>query len=293
MTKNIFFLLFLIAVFSSCNQSKNKADAYGNFESTEIIISAEGSGKIISLPISEGQTLKADDVIACVDTMKLHYTKLQLLAAKSGVATKNSVIAAQLDVLNQQKKTAQFEKERIQKLMAKNAVPTKQYDDINAQLALIEKQMQQVQAQNPSVGSELMSFDEQINQVQDALNKSVVHSPIDGTVLAKYAEENEVTTIGKPILKIADMKEMVLRVYVSEAQLSQIKLNQKVKVKVDDGDKEKEMSGTVSWVSPQAEFTPKIIQTKDERANMVYAVKINVVNDGSLKIGMPGEVYLK
>lgn len=282
-----------MAVFSSCNQNKNKADAYGNFESTEIIVSAESMGKIISMDASEGQVLNTGDLIACVDTMNLHFKKLQLLAAKSGVATKNSVFAAQIDVLLQQKKTAEHEKERIIAMMEKNAVPTKQFDDINAQLALIEKQIAQVNSQSPAVGAELLGFDEQINQVIDALTKSSIHSPIGGTVLAKYAEAGEVTTIGKHILKIADMTEMILRVYVSEDMLAQIKLNQQVKVKVDNSDKMKEFSGIVTWISPQAEFTPKVIQTKEERVNMVYAVKVKVKNDGSLKIGMPGEIYLK
>ena len=184
-----------------------------------------------------------------------------------------------------------MDKERIEKLLKDGAATKKQLDDINGRIDLVNSQIASIKTQNVSVISELEVVNTQISQVEESINKCNIKNPIEGIVLEKYAEENEITTFGKPLYKIADMHEMILRVYVSGSQLPQIKIGQEVEVLIDkDAKSNTKFSGIISWISESAEFTPKIIQTKEERVNMVYAVKVKVQNDGSLKIGMPGEV---
>ena len=288
------FLLTGVSVFNACTGEKNKADAYGNFEATEVIIASEASGKILSLSPAEGEQVKQNDLLGQVDSLQLVLKRDQLDAAHSGIGSKTKSIVAQINVLKQQRENLIVEKNRVEKLLKDKAATGKQLDDINAQLKLIDEQIKSIEVQNEPVLSELKSNESQFAQLNDQISKCKIKSPINGTVLARYAEPGELTGAGKPLLKIADLSTMILRVFITGEQLTGIKLAQKLKVKVDAADKkEKEFDGEVMWISPVAEFTPKTIQTKEERVNMVYAVKVKVKNDGTLRIGMPGEIRIK
>ncbi|MBP8792591.1 MAG: HlyD family efflux transporter periplasmic adaptor subunit [Lutibacter sp.] len=287
-------LIITIAVFSSlisCNNN-DRADGYGNFEAVEITVSSENNGKLNLFTAEEGQSLKKGEIIGYIDTIPLALKKEQLLVSKTIITSKSSGVLSQISVLNAQLKTAKISQNRIKNLIKENAGTQAQLDDVNGKIDVINQQIRSVEIQNAPVVNELKSIDVQINQLDDQLQKSVITNPIDGTVLVKYAEPNEITAFGKPLYKIADLSTMQLRVYVSEPQLASIKIGQEVTVKIDAGETVKNHIGTISWIASEAEFTPKIIQTKEERVNLVYAVKINVKNDGSLKIGMPAEMWI-
>ncbi len=290
-TKIIIGLLLFGNFFVAC-KNKEKADGYGNFEATEITVSAENSGKLMEFKIEEGQTLKKGAYVGYIDTIQLSLKRDQLLASKAIVYSKSASVLSQKNVLIAQLKTAIVNKNRIENLISENAGTQKQLDDINGEINVIQKQIKSVESQNSPVIDELESIEVQLKQVEDLLQKSKIVNPVNGTVLTKYAEVNELISFGKPLYKIADLSTMELRVYVSETQLSNIKIGQEVTVKIDAGDAMKNFKGLITWVSSEAEFTPKIIQTKEERVNLVYAVKIEVKNDGSLKIGMPAEMWI-
>jgi HlyD family secretion protein len=291
MKKIIAFLILTSLI--SCNKNNDKADGYGNFEATEVTISAQANGKIEYLKLEEGDILEPKIQVGLIDTTQLYFNKQQLLASKSTVYSKSANVLSQIKVLQEQLKTAQIEKKRIQNMFAENAATKRQVDEIDGKVSVIQEQIKSVQTQNAPIVNEVKSIDVQIEKINDQIQKSKIINPIKGTVLSKYAEPNEVTAFGKPIYKIADISEMTLRVYVSETQLSSIKVGQKVSVKIDTDAAMKSLPGTISWIASSAEFTPKIIQTKEERVNLVYAVKVNVKNDGSLKIGMPAEMWIK
>ena len=235
--------------------------------------------------------LKKGDTIALVDTVQLSLKRDEIIAQKKSASTKLDNITAQIKVIEEQKKTSQVDKDRLVKLFKDGAATQQQMDDINGLLAVYDKQISSIETQNAQVLNEDAAFTKQIAQLNDQIKRSLIINPDDGTVLTKYAEANEVVTLGKPLYKIADLSNIYLRIYVSGSQLPQIKLGQKVKVLVDKNEKEnKEYEGIITWISSSSEFTPKIIQTKEERVNLVYAVKVKVKNDGTLKIGMPGEV---
>lgn len=283
----------VIAVFlNSCNSNSDLADGYGNFEAIETTISSEGNGKLIKFTIEEGQTLKKDDVVGYIDTIQLSLSKEQLVTSKIVISSKSRSVLSQISVLKSQLKTAQISKERTENLIAANAGTQKQLDDINGKIDVINQQIISVEIQNAPIINELKSIDIQIKQIEDQIQKSIITNPLNGTVLVKYAEPNEITSFGKPLYKIADLSIMQLRVYISETQLTGMDIGQEVTVKVDEGDTMKNLKGTIIWVASEAEFTPKIIQTKEERINLVYAVKINVKNNGGLKIGMPAEMWI-
>jgi HlyD family secretion protein len=187
---------------------------------------------------------------------------------------------------------AENDQQRIKNLIKDKAATPKQLDDINGHIDILKQQMKSVETQNVPIVNEVKSIEIQIQQIEDQIEKSIIKNPVKGTVLVKYAEPNEITAFGKPLYKIADLDEMTLRVYISETQLASIKVGQEVTVKIDAAEQMKSYKGTVTWVSETAEFTPKIIQTKEERVNLVYAVKVLVKNDGSLKIGMPAEMWI-
>ena len=231
--------------------------------------------------------------VGLIDTLQLYYTKMQLIASQKTVSSKSGNVLSQKQVLQEQLKTAKIEQTRIKNMFSENAATKRQVDEINGKVKVIEEQIKGVGTQNAPIKNEANSFSVQIEKINDQIKKCNLVNPIKGTVLTKYAEPNEVTTFGKPLYKIANLEEMNLRVYISETQLSSIKIGQQVKVKIDDFEQTKEYIGNIIWISSQAEFTPKIIQTKEERANLVYAVKIRVKNDGSLKIGMPAEIWIK
>ena len=318
------FLIPLLAIlFSACNTGNNKYDATGTFEADEIVVSAEATGKILRLDVEEGSTLAKDSVVGNIDPSAIELQKEQAASSVDALTQKTNDPSPQINILQsqmvaqtkqiavqeEQLKTLLKEQQRFKNLVAADASPAKQLDDITgqvnvlreqiiaskSQLAVLQSQVnsqrQSVAIQNRGILSEKNPMEKKVAQIQDQLNKTKIVNPVTGTVLTKYADANEYTNTGKAIYKIADLSTMKLRAYITGNQLAQVKLNQQVRVLVDDGKgKYRELTGTVSWISDKAEFTPKTIQTKEERANLVYAIKINVKNDGYLKIGMYGEV---
>jgi len=282
----------LMLILNSCNSNSDLADGYGNFEAVETTISAENNGKLVKFTIEEGQILEKDAFIGYIDTVQLSLKKEQLATSKVVISSKSRGVLSQISVLKSQLKTAQISKARTENLIAANAGTQKQLDDINGKIDVINQQIISVEIQNAPLINELKSIDIQIKQIEDQIQKSIITNPLNGTVLVKYAEPNEITSFGKPLYKIADLSTMQLRVYISETQLADIKIGQEVTVKIDADESMKSLNGVIIWVASEAEFTPKIIQTKEERINLVYAVKIDVKNDGSLKIGMPGEMWI-
>lgn len=290
--KQLFTFLILINLVA-CNKNNDKADGYGNFEATEVTISAEASGKIEYLNLEEGTTVAPNTQVGLIDTIQLYLSKQQLIASKNTIASKSVNVLSQTAVLNEQLKTTLIEQKRIQNMFAENAATKRQVDEINGKVNVLNEQIKSIKTQEAPIGNEQKSIDVQIEKINDQIQKCKITSPFQGTVLAKYSEANETTNFGKPLYKLADLTTMTLRVYISEKQLNQIKVGQKVTVKIDTQEDMKSYPGTISWISSSAEFTPKIIQTKEERANLVYAVNVNVKNDGSLKIGMPAEMWIK
>jgi HlyD family secretion protein len=296
--KNKFLNLTLILITTlvfACSNGNGDFDATGTFESEEIIVSSEAMGKLVMFQVEEGMHLEQNQIVGIVDTIQLHLKKKQLLSSVSAVLSKQPDVNTQLAALQEQIKTAEVEKKRIESLVSSNAATTKQLDDINSQLEVLNKQYIATKSSltitKQGLQSETLPLVAQVEQIQDQINKSIIKNPVDGTVLTRYAKQDEITSNGKALYKIANLSDMTLRAYVDGDQLGQIKLGQKVKVFVDKGESDqKEMSGEIYWVSSKAEFTPKTIQTKDERANLVYAIKVKVINDGYLKIGMYGEV---
>lgn len=290
--KTIYTLLILISLIS-CSKNNDKADGYGNFEATDVTISAEANGKINYLKLEEGDILEPNTVVGLVDTTQLYLNKQQLIASKASINSKSKNVLSQINVLKEQLKTTLIEQKRIQNMFVENAATKRQVDEIIGKVNVLNEQIKSVKTQDAPIINDIKSIDVQIEKINDQIKKSKIENPIKGTVLAKYTEPNEVTSFGKPLYKIADISEMNLRVYISETQLAQIKVGQNVTVKIDAKDEMKSYPGTISWIASSAEFTPKIIQTKEERANLVYAVKIKVKNNGSLKIGMPAEMWIK
>ena len=285
-------LVLILVFFTACNKNNNKADAYGNFEATETTVSAETTGKIISLQIEEGQKLAQGDVVAQIDTVALVLKRNNLLAAKSVIFSKSKGVLSQINVLKAQKETAMLNKKRIEDLLSDKLASQKQLDDINGQITAYDRQMSSIQTQNSGVLDETKTLEAQIQELNHQINLSKVINPVSGTVLVKYAEANEMTAYGRPLYKIANLDVMQFKGYISETQLSSIKVGQKVEVSVDAADSLIAHEGVITWIASEAEFTPKVIQTKEERVNLVYAIKVAVQNDGSLKIGMPAEMKI-
>lgn len=293
-TKQLVILIALLAM-ADCSDVKNKFDASGSFESEEVIISSEATGNIKQFAIDEGQVLTAGQAIGYVDSTQLYWRKKQLLAQIQAGLSQIPDIPVQLAIAEEQLKVSEKEKLRFTNLVTAGAATQKQLDDLVAQ---IEVQKKQIQAQRSSLGitsgsirEQTLPLEAQIGQINDQLLKCRIVNPLRGTVLVKYAETNEMAVLGKPLYKIADLSTLILRAYITAAQLSRIKLGQPVSVLVDKNDDGyKTYGGIITWVSDKAEFTPKTIQTKEERANTVYAVKIKVKNDGFLKLGMYAEV---
>ncbi|MDR1544162.1 MAG: HlyD family efflux transporter periplasmic adaptor subunit [Prevotellaceae bacterium] len=294
-SKKFFSLVFVAAIFCSCNNKNSNYDATGVFETTEIVVSAKGNGEILQFDIEEGQTVAAQQIVGLIDTTQLYLKKLQLQASVRAMNSRRVNVSSQIAVLRQQLETAKSERQRFAKLVSENAANQKQLDDINAQIATLEKQLaaqtETLNNANSSVTDEQQAVLAQIAQMDDQIKNSVIKSPAAGAVLEKFAEAGELAAAGKPLFKVANLEKMYLRAYISASQLTELKIGQQVKVFSDLGEKDrKEYQGAVSWISDKAEFTPKTIQTRDVRANLVYAVKIAVKNDGYIKKGMYGEV---
>jgi len=298
----------LITLFS-CNNKDNEYDATGTFETDEVIVSSELGGKILALSIEEGMDIGKDSVIGLIDAASISLQKEQAEATIESLGDKTANVGPQVKLLQEQLAVQQsqldnllYEKTRVEKLIKADAATSKQLDDINANLDVVRKQMgvtrQQINVQestiatqNRTILSEGKPLTKRVAQLDDQLKRASIVNPVNGTVITKYAEVGEITSPGKALYKIADLSYLTLRAYITGIQLSQVKLGQTVKVLIDDDkDSYKELSGTIRWISDKAEFTPKTIQTKEERANLVYAIKIKVKNDGYLKIGMYGEV---
>ncbi len=294
-SRNLLGLCSLLALFSSCGNGAPKYDATGTFETTEVLVSAEASGRLLYFDIEEGMLLKAGEEVGVVDTVQLYLKKLQLEASLKSVEEQRPDILKQVAATKEQISAAQRERNRVANLLKVGAANQKQLDDAEDQLEVLRKQLV---AQNSTLSNshqsltwQSSSVGIQVAQVEDQLKKCHITSPIIGTVLAKYAEAGELTAMGTPLFKVADTEQMYLRAYITSEQLSQVKLGQKVTVFSDYGtDEHKQYPGVVTWISDTSEFTPKTILTKNERANLVYAVKIAVHNDGLLKIGMYGGV---
>lgn len=305
------FLPFVIGIVSvvACQQKKEAFDASGSFEADEVIVSSELIGQILTLNVHEGDSLSAGQVVGSIDADNLNLQKEQVEASIQSLSEKTVNVAPQIRLLQDQIGVQQsqlnnllHERERIERLVKADAATGKQLDDITAQIDVVRKQIDVTQqqinvqkttiaAQNRGVLSEGKPLQKRAAQLEQQLSKSKIVNPVNGTVLTKYAEQGEFTSPGKALYKIADLSTITLRAYITGSQLSQVRLNQQVNVLVDNGPRNyKPYPGTITWISSKAEFTPKTIQTKEERANLVYAVKIKVKNDGFLKIGMFGEV---
>lgn len=309
--RSYFLFLFSLILLQACHSKKEEFDASGSFEADEVIVSSELNGQLLSFNVNEGDSLQQGQVVGSIDADNLALQKEQVEASIQSLSEKTTNVYPQVELLQDQLRVQQsqlnnllHEKERIERLVRADAATGKQLDDITYQVDVTQKQIEvtrqqiavqksNVATQNRSILSEGKPLQKRAAQLQDQISKSKIINPINGVVITKYAESGEVTAPGKALYKIADLSYLTLRAYVTGAQLSQIKLNQPVAVLIDDGKKDyRKYRGVITWISDKAEFTPKTIQTKEERANLVYATKIKVKNDGYLKIGMYGEVHL-
>lgn len=295
MKANLIIAACLAIGMTSCTSNEKKYDASGVFETTEVIVSAKGTGEIKTFNIEEGQEVKQYEFIGSIDTIQLVLKNRQLeanlLATKDKTLDENRQVAS----LRQQIANLQKEKKRFAALYASDAATKKQVDDLDYQIEVLNRQLsatvEQINSNNKSIANQVAGIRAAQAQTDDQLNNAIITSPIAGTILTKYVEQGEYATAGKPLFKVANMKVMKLRAYVTAPQLTTLKIGQKVTVYADYGEKDsKAYEGTVEWISDKAEFTPKTIQTRDERANLVYAVKIAVANDGLIKRGMYGNV---
>ena len=311
--KNLVFGITAIAslLIISCNRSESDFDASGTFEADETIVSSEMPGKILSFNVEEGMRLPKDSIVGSVDATNIDLQQQQVEASIHALNEKTANVNPQVELLQNQLAVQQsqldnllHERTRIENLLKSDAATPKQLDDINSQIDVVKKSMavtqQQINVkkndiatQNRSILSEAEPLKKRVAQLEDQQQRANIVNPVTGTVITKYAEAGEITSSGKALYKIADLSELNLRAYVTGVQLPVIKLGQQVKVMIDQGEKKyKEYTGNIIWISDKAEFTPKTIQTKEERANLVYAIKVKVKNDGYLKIGMYGEVKL-
>ena len=284
-----FLCMLCLFAFAGCQKS-DRSDGYGNFEATEIIVSSEANGKLELLNAEEGSRMAAGSVSAVVDTTQLHFTRSQLEAECRALAAKRPALVARIGVLQEERRNLKRDDERYQRLLEEGAVPSKQLETIQNGLGVLDRQIRSLETENPGIEGEISAKEARIAQLNDQIRKSVVCNPVEGVVLTRYAERGELTSYGKPLYRIADLKTMFLRVYMSGAQVPQVRIGEEVDVLIDGS---RSLKGRISWISAKAEFTPKIIQTREDRVSMVYAVKVQVSNpDGRLKIGMPGEMRL-
>jgi len=286
-------MLFISII--SCKEEKKNYDASGSFEAVETIIAAEANGQVLQLNIEEGQQLDSGQVIGYIDSTQLHLNKLQLLQNKKAILSNKPNISVQVASTKKELANAELDRDRTERLVKGGVASQKQLDDANARIATlqatIKAQESALQISTSSINEQGSTLDEQAKAISDQLNKTVIINPVKGTVLTKYAQQYEMTTVGKPLYKIADLSTIILRAYITGDQLQQVKVGQQVTVSTDDGKGGfKNTQGMVTWINDKSEFTPKTIQTKNERANLVYAIKVSVKNDGYYKIGMYGQV---
>lgn len=289
--KNLFTIIITIVFITGCKSRTDQADAFGNFEATEVIVSAETTGRILTFNTTEGAEIEKGSEIANIDTTIFHLQKAEIDAGMKSVRTRINSINAQNDILNQQIANLNINISRIENMLRDDAATKKQYDDLTGQVAVLQKQIAANNTQKASIAAEISVYESKKATINEQMARSNVKSPLKGTVIEKYSEAGEITAAGKPLVKIADLSLIKLKVYVSGAQLGSIKTGQLCTVRTDNGKiGYSSFNGTISYISGKAEFTPKIIQTKEERVTLVYAVTIDVKNDGAMKAGMPGEV---
>lgn len=295
--KRILFYSATLLTMVACGRG-NDFDATGTFEATEVVVSAEAAGRILSFDAEEGDAVQAGRQIGAIDTVQLYLQKLQLERQRASVMSNRPDIRKQALALREQIAKQEIERSRVVNLLKDGAATTKQLDDIDASLKVLNGQLEALLS---TLGNNTAAIDEnssalelQIAQIEDRLMKSRIASPISGTVLAKYSEQGELAAVGRPLMKVADMENVYLRVYFTSDQLSSLKIGQEVTVTADfGGDEQIDYPGRITWIASESEFTPKNIQTKSSRASLVYAVKIAVKNDGRLKLGLYGEVKLR
>ena len=295
--KSAVYLLGLAVLFFACHGEDGEYDATGVFETTEVIVSAQGTGEIMRFDIDEGKTVDAEVELGYIDTVQLSLKKQELLANLEATDSRRYDVARQIASLREEIATQKREQQRYQNLVQAKAANQKQLDDINARLATLEKQLaaqtETLENGNRTVSGQVRMLEAQLAQVEDQIGKCRISSPINGTILSKYAEVGELASQGRALFKVGDIVNMYLRAYITADQLTELKIGQSVRVFADEGESgHREYAGTVSWISDKAEFTPKTIQTRDERANLVYAVKIQIQNDGFVKRGMYGEIKI-
>lgn len=286
--------IIVVFLFSSCIKDNVMFDASGQFETNEIIISSKIGGELFDFDIEEGDIVKKGTYIGCIDTIQLHLEKCKLIAKKKSIQHKSINIFEQIAGLKEQIKQTQMELSRNERLVRSNAGIAKKNDDLLFQLEILQKELKAkistLKNANNSIYEEGRVIDIQIAQINDKIDKSMLYSPITGNIICLFIKKNELALEGAPLFKIAETSKMYLRAYITAAQLSQIKLGDCVKVYIFNNGSSKEYNGKVTWITEQAEFTPKTIQTNDERENLVYAIKVLVPNDGHIKIGMYGDI---
>lgn len=293
--KRIAYIAILMLT-ASCSK-QTSFDAQGTFEATEIIVSSEATGKILLFEAEEGTLVEAGQQVGAMDSLQLHLQRKQLIAQQSALLNSRPDIKKQMSSLREQIAKQKSELQRVENMLRDGAATQKQHDDINAHIRVLEGQLEATLStlgkNTASINDNSASLEAQIAALDDRIAKCHIIAPTNGTVLVKYAEAGELATVGKPLMKIANLEKIYLRAYFTSDQLANIRLGDTVKVIADfGGDEQHEYEGRIAWISSESEFTPKNIQTKDSRANLVYAVKIAVKNDGRLKIGLAGEVRL-
>jgi len=277
--------------FSSCTDTENKSDAYGNFEATEIVVSAQSNGELLQFNVQEGDVLAKGVSIGLIDTTDLYLKKKLLEQQKLTISSQLASINSEIEVQRQQLENNKVNQARIKKMYKQGAATKKQLDDINGLVDLNEKMIDAVVSKKQNVLDQINGVGIQVEQIEELITKCLIRNPSNGAVMVKYSEQGELAVMGKPLYKLADIKNIKLKAYISGAQLPDVKLGDEVEVLYDKNKTENHVTrGKVVWISSTAEFTPKTIQTKEERVNLVYAIKVLVKNDGSLKIGMPGEL---
>ncbi|MEM1323723.1 MAG: HlyD family efflux transporter periplasmic adaptor subunit [Bacteroidota bacterium] len=295
MSRFIFISLLLLSL-TACEEKAALSDAYGNFETTTTTISSEANGRLLFLRVEEGEALEAGTLIGIVDTTQLHLQRKQVEASISTLPKKLRTVLADIEVLNKQKANLIRERDRVNRLLAKKAATPKQLDDLNGEIEVVDRRITALEDQTKTSNRSILADKEpliaQIAVINEQIRKSYLYNPLEGQVLTKLAEAYEIVGMGTPLYRIGQLDTLMLRFYASSQQLQAVKLGQEVQVLVDNGaERYRELKGKVSWIAEQAEFTPKTIQTKEDRVNLVYAVKAKVANpDGLLKIGMPAEV---
>ena len=291
MIKNLLYLLLISLLISSCNENKESADAYGNFESLEYYVSAKANGELLNFSVIKGANIKANEIVGQIDTAMLHLQKQQLYAKQTSILSKIDEVDSQTSLIQSKLSNLNLNLTRIENLVKSKAAPQKDLDNIKTEIEIANKQIKQARVKKKSIRDEQKVLLSQIDLVNKQIDDCKIKNPINGVVLEKFIENHEFCVMGKPLYKIANLNKIELKAYVSARQLAEIKIGQNVKVAIDGADNNLiNFDGKISWISAEAEFTPKVIQTPEDRLNLVYAIKVSVENTGQIKIGMPGEV---